>query len=303
MDFKQYDKLINDKLRKYTLDFAKKTELTNIIPKGIGLDEFRGGGGPRDHPMIGTDSRTYAPSTNAPNHIVGISNPIGGKKKKSSGITDQDVYDFGHGFRDGFVGTAQMFGDAAQAISPLAMLAAGKPNELEKAKSSLKAFLDGERKTKPSKKHLQLLENNNIISKLVGNAQTAGSLCKKVEEKVEGGKKVNRLKKAEQWTDFSANTINTGLDLGAKAKMIAGKGVNRMKKAQKWTDFSANTLDTGLNLAAKAKMIAGAKKGPSKWIQFVKLYAAKNGITYKEALSRAGPEYKKLSGGNFNPAF
>jgi len=289
MDFKQYDKLINDKLRKYTLDFAKKTELTNIIPYGM-LNEFRGGGGPRDHPMIGTDSRTYAPSTNAPNHIVGISNPIGGKKKKSSGITDQDVYDFGHGFRDGFVGTAQMFGDAAQAISPLAMLAAGKPNELEKAKSSLKAFLDGERKTKPSKKHLQLLENNNIISK-------------KVEEKVEGGKKVNRLKKAEQWTDFSANTINTGLDLGAKAKMIAGKGVNRMKKAQKWTDFSANTLDTGLNLAAKAKMIAGAKKGPSKWIDFVKSYAAKNGITYKEALSRAGPEFKKLSGGNFNPAF
>ena len=64
MDIKKYDKLINDKLRKYTLDFAKKTELTNIIPKGIGLDEFRnefrGGGGPRDHPMIGTDSRTYA---------------------------------------------------------------------------------------------------------------------------------------------------------------------------------------------------------------------------------------------------
>jgi len=234
--------------------------------------------------MIGTDSRTYAPSTNAPNHIVGISNPIGGKKKKSSGITDQDVYDFGHGFRDGFVGTAQMFGDAAQAISPLAMLAAGKPNELEKAKSSLKAFLDGERKTKPSKKHLQLLENHNIISK-----------------KVEGGK-VNRMNKAQKWTDFSADTINTGLDLGAKAKMIAGK-VNRMKKAQKWTDFSANTLDTGLNLAAKAKMIAGAKKPQSNWINFVKSYAARHHITYKEALSQAGPEYKKLSGGNFNPVF
>ena len=154
MDFKQYEKLINDKLRKYTLAYAKKTEQTNIIPKRIGLDMFRGAGGPRDHPLIGTDSRTFAPSTNAPNHIVGISTPIGGKKKKkSSGITDQDVYDFGHGFRDGFVGTAQMFGDAAQAIAPLAMLAAGKPSgELEKAKSSLKAFLDGERKTKPSKK-------------------------------------------------------------------------------------------------------------------------------------------------------
>jgi len=182
-----------------------------------------------------------------------------------------------------------MFGDAASAIAPLAMLAAGKPNgELEKAKSSLKSFLDGQRKNKPSKKHLQLLENHNIISK-------------KVEEKTEGGK-VNRMNKAKKWTDFSANTIDTGLDLAAKAKMIAGK-VNRMNKAQKWTDFSANTLDTGLNLASKAKMIAGTKKGPSKWINFVKLYAAKNGITYKEALSLAGPEFKKLSGGNFNPAF
>ena len=61
MDFKQYEKLINDKLRKYTLEYAKKTEQTNIIPFGIGLDKFRGGGAPRDHPMIGTDSRTYAP--------------------------------------------------------------------------------------------------------------------------------------------------------------------------------------------------------------------------------------------------
>ena len=254
MDFKQYDKLINDKLRKYTLDFAKKTELTNTIPRGIGLDEFRGGGGPRDHPMIGTDSRTFSPSTNAPAHIVGISTPIGGKKKKSSGITNKDLRDFSKGFHDGFYGTLGAFGEATAAIAPLAMLAAGKPNgELEKAKESLKKFLIGERKTKPNKKHLQLLENHNIISKKVENT---------------GGKKTNHLKKAQQWTDYTASTINTGLDLGAKAKMIAG-----------------------------------AKKPQSRWIQFVKLYANKNGITYKEALSQAGPEYKKLSGGNFNPAF
>ena len=148
-----------------------------------------------------------------------------------------------------------MFGDAASAIAPLAMLAAGKPNgELEKAKSSLKSFLDGQRKTKPSKKHLQLLENNNIISK-------------KVEE-TGGKKKIDRLNKAQKWSQFSVDNLNSALDLGAKAKMITG-----------------------------------AKKGSSKWIQFVKLYAAKNGITYKEALSLAGPEFKKLSGGNFNPAF
>ena len=34
-------------------------------------------------------------------------------------------------------------------------------------------------------------------------------------------------------------------------------------------------------------------KGPSIQIMFVKEYASKNGITYKEALKAAGPEYRK----------
>ena len=35
-------------------------------------------------------------------------------------------------------------------------------------------------------------------------------------------------------------------------------------------------------------------KAPSKWIMFVKEFASKNGINYKEALKAAGPEYRKL---------
>ena len=34
MDFKQYEKLINDKLRKYTLAYAKKTELSILFQMG-----------------------------------------------------------------------------------------------------------------------------------------------------------------------------------------------------------------------------------------------------------------------------
>ena len=37
----------------------------------------------------------------------------------------------------------------------------------------------------------------------------------------------------------------------------------------------------------------GVVKGPSKWIMFVKEFAFKNGISYKEALKAAGPEYRK----------
>jgi hypothetical protein len=37
-------------------------------------------------------------------------------------------------------------------------------------------------------------------------------------------------------------------------------------------------------------------KTPPKWIMFVKKYAATNGISYKEALKGAKPEYRKLKG-------
>ena len=287
MNFTEYNEMIAHKLKAYDREFARRTDITNVIPKGLLLDEYRGGVRPRQFPMVGTDSSTFSPYNNA------VVNPISGGKKKK-GISNQDIMDFGQGFHDGFVGTAQMFGDAAQAVAPLAMLAAGKTsaNELDKAKESLKNFVEGERKLKPSKKHIALLEKHGIISKKGAN------------DEVEGGK-VNRLKKAQKWTDFSANTLNTGLDLGAKGKSIIGGKVNRLKKAQKWTDFSANTLNTGLDLGAKGKSIFGGAKPQSQWVQFTKAFASKNGITYKEALSKAGPAYKQLkaSGGHYGPAY
>ena len=121
---------------------------------------------------------------------------------------------------------------------------------------------------------------------------------------LEGGKKkkINRLKKAEKWRDFSGDTLGIGLDLGDKAwtikdnhdpKMQAMKSaqnifggkkkkVNRLKKAERWRDFSADTLGIGLDLGDKAwtikdnhdpaskaqnsisKAFGGGRKKPSK---------------------------------------
>ena len=248
MNLESYTKLWTDRIAKQNLDYAHAYDNSHNTTKqalALGPYGIRGGGQERRYPMVGTDENTYSPSTNAVSRVIGV----GGKKNKNKGITNQDLMDFGQGFHDGFVGTAQMFGDAAQAVAPLAMLAAGKPSnaELEKAKESLKKFVAGERKLKPSKKHIELLEKYGIISK------------KGTDDEVEGGK------------------------------------VNRFKKAQKWTGFAADTVDKALDLGAKAKMIAGAKKTPSQWVSFVKSYAAKYNITYKEALSKAGPAYRSLT--------
>jgi hypothetical protein len=210
-------------------------------------------------------------------------------------------------------------------------------------------------------------------------------------DELKGGKKVNRLKKAERWRDFSADTLGIGLDLGDKgltikdkhdpkmqamnsAKHILGgkKKINRLKKATNWRNFSYDTSDMGLDLGDKAWTIrdkhdpmsraqtdvtnmlgggiskkrlatainkleaymsgtsklkptklqmevlksagilddavhmkksakkavkkatgGGAKKTPSAWVVFVKDYAKKHNIPYKQAMSEAAKVYKR----------
>jgi len=206
-----------------------------------------------------------------------------------------------------------------------------------------------------------------------------------------GKKKVNRLKKAERWRDFSADTLGIGLDLGDKgltikdkhdpkmqamksAKHILGgkKKINRLKKATNWRNFSAETADMGLDLGDKAWSIhdkhdpmsraqtdvtnmlgggiskkrmetainkleaymsgtsklkptklqmevlksagiiddaadmkksakkavkratgGGMPKQPSAWVLFVKDYAKKHNVPYKQAMSEAAKVYKR----------
>ena len=210
-------------------------------------------------------------------------------------------------------------------------------------------------------------------------------------DELKGGK-VNRLKKAERWRDFSADTLGIGLDLGDKgltikdkhdpkmqamksAKKIIGgkkKKINRLKKATNWRNFSAETADMGLDLGDKAWSIhdkhdpmsraqtdvtnmlgggisekrletamnklenymngtsklkptklqmevlksagvlddavdmkksakkavkkatgGGMPKQPSAWVLFVKDYAKKHNVPYKQAMSEAASIYKK----------
>ena len=75
--------------------------------------------------------------------------------------------------------------------------------------SELKSYTEGTRKTRPSKKMLDLLEKHNVISKTgAGTPKRATPRMKPavmpppVMPKFDGGK-VNRLRKANRWADFS----------------------------------------------------------------------------------------------------
>jgi hypothetical protein len=60
----------------------------------------------------------------------------------------------------------------------------------------------------------------------------------------------------------------------------------------------------GNNPSPRLGKVYGGRKGSSDWISYVKEYAAKNGMSYKEALQHAGPSYHKMmgSGGNVTTA-
>ena len=105
------------------------------------------------------------------------------------------------------------------------------------------------------------------------------NLYQKIEKAVGAGNKsgkISRIKKAKKWRDFSNETLKDGIDTASYGYKEYQKAVNP--------------------ITSKVKSIFGgnAKKSPSKWIMFVKEYASKNGISYKEALKTAGPEYRKL---------
>jgi hypothetical protein len=138
----------------------------------------------------------------------------------------------------------------AKQVAPL-IAGAGK-SDLDKAKESLQKYVDGKKKTKPSKKHLDLLEQHGVISK----TQEAG--------------KVNRLRKAKKWTDYSVDTASKGLDLAEKGMKVFG----------------------GTGYSVSGGKVNSAKK-TSPWIVHVKKVAETQGVSYKEALKIASASYKK----------
>ena len=158
MNIKQYEKIWLDKVIDANKQFAHYNLMDDVIPKNDQLlSSFKTGGTRvRKHPMIGTYTSTYAPSVNAVPELVAETTTVSAGSKKGN-KTAKAVNDFGTGFKQGFVAPFKLVGDAATAMSPVlpyvAMMGAGKGDELEKAKESLNKFMNNERKTKPSKKH------------------------------------------------------------------------------------------------------------------------------------------------------
>ena len=105
------------------------------------------------------------------------------------------------------------------------------------------------------------------------------NLYQKIEKAVGAGNKsgrISRIKKANKWKDFSKSVVEDGMELG-----------------QKGLDMFNKQKDRQSPMGQVKRAFGGVVKAPSKWIMFVKEFASKNGISYKEALKAAGPEYRK----------
>jgi hypothetical protein len=180
--------------------------------------------------------------------------------------------DFGTGFKQGIndgLDVAGKVADVGMKVAPLiAMAGSGKKSELDKAKESLKKYVNRERKTMPSKKHLAILEKEGIISKSEG-----GNVFKDIGKGVSSAVKTTR--KAVK-NPAVKGAIMTGTSLVAPELAPLA----------------------GLALSAAGK----AKKQPSAWIKFVLEFAKQNGLKYGDALKKAGPAYRKMKGGSYHMA-
>jgi hypothetical protein len=277
--------MIYNKLLEVDGRFATLFPYTNMAQ-----DVLEGGTRLREHPLPGVSMETYEPSTLA----------VGGGRPKRRGPQIQRP------------GGPQIQRPPQPKLPPKLMrknsnittLSAGSHNRMDLVKKIMK------------EQGLNLPQASKFIKE--------NGLYKKAEKAITGGK-VNRLKKAKKWKNFAVDTANDGLDLYERATdpfkkvkslfggEIEGGGkkngkIFRINKAEKWRDFVKDTANDGLDLYERATdpfkkfksfgSIFGGdvkpKRPPSAWIQFVKQYAAKNGLPYKEALKAAGPAYRKL---------
>ena len=192
--------------------------------------------------------------------------------------------DFGTGFKKGFTDTLDVVGKVADVgvkLAPLApLLMAGSKPDLEKAKESLKKNVNRERKTMPSKKHLALLEEHEIISKKEG-----GNVFKDIGKATKSAVKATgkATKSAVKYVGDHEKDIRKVIKNPIVKSAILGA-----------TSLVAPELDP---LVAVALSAAGKpKKTPSAWMKFVMDYSKKHNIKYGDALKKAGPEYKKMKG-------
>jgi hypothetical protein len=197
-----------------------------------------------------------------------------------SGAGRKAVYD-GAGFMDDIKKTYNKTKSAVKSKTGQKIVGAlkedkGVMKEFDKAKKQLDDYTSGVRKSKPGKAMLDILESQGVISK--------------IEDEFKGGGtksgKINRLKKAKRWTEYSKDTAYDGIDL-------ARYGYDQFKEATNPVQSEAKKAAKGI-----AKMFGGAKRPPSPWIQHVKAFSQKHNITYKQALKDASPSYKATKAKN-----
>lgn len=184
--------------------------------------------------------------------------------------------DFGTGFKQGISDGL----DVGVKVAPLLLKGAGKKSELDKAKEALKKYVNKERKTMPSKKHLDLLEKEGVISKTEG-----GNVFKDI------GKGVSKA------------TKSVGKAVKATAKVVDDNKDN-IRKVVKNPIVKTGIMGATSMVAPEATPLvglalsgAGKKREPSEWVKFVLAFAKQHNLKYSDALKKAGPEYRKMKGG------
>ena len=140
------------------------------------------------------------------------------------------------------------------------------------------------------------------ISRLNSEISGAGFDESESEDEYEGGKKINRLKKSEQWSKFARDLVPKSVRKSAisrlNSEISGGKKINRLKKSEQWSKFARDLIPKStrqalVDRANKEISGAGKAKKPSAWIAHVKAYQKAHGISYKEAMSEARDSYQR----------
>ena len=140
-------------------------------------------------------------------------------------------------------------------------------------------MLPGVDSNKYTKQYAQTARNSK--GKLIDKTMQLSGLGYALEGSGNKSGKISRIKKAKKWTNYSVDTINKGMDLGQRGLDMYNKQKDRMVDKGK---------DAFMGLFGKGA--EKVKRPPSKWIMYVKKYAADNNISYKDALKEAGASYK-----------
>jgi hypothetical protein len=202
--------------------------------------------------------------------------------------------DFGTGFKKGIhegLDVVSKVADVGVKLAPLAPLLMAGSKDLEKAKESLKNYVNRQRKTMPSKKHLKLLEEHGIISKQGGNVfKDIGKATKSVAKATEKATK-SAIKSTAKASKSAVKYVGDHeQDIRNVVKNPIVKGV--LTGATTMVAPELTPL-VGMALSAAGK----PKKKASDWVQFALAYAKQHNLKYSEALKQAGPVYKKMKGG------